>query len=102
MLENVNLSGNVFGVAFDGTNSTAGINATIKDCVFSANTQDGIVATSSAGHTPIGVFVSGSALSNNGYGVRSIGPNVTVRVDSSTVTGNNTGVAALSGGALLS
>ena len=43
---------------------------------------------------------SGSA--NNGFGIRSIGPNVTVRVDGSTIIGNGTGVSALSGGALLS
>jgi hypothetical protein len=38
---------------------------------------------------------------NNSIGIRSIGPNVTVRVNGSTVTGNGTGLSALSGGALL-
>lgn len=101
-LERTTVSSNVFGVAFDGSNSTAGINATIKESMISGNSQDGIVATTSAGNAPIGVFVSGSASSNNAIGIRSIGPNVTVRVDNSKVVGNDTGLAALSGGALLS
>jgi hypothetical protein len=101
-LERSVVSGNVFGVAFDGSNSTAGINAIIKDSMISGNSQDGIVATTTAGHAPIGVFVSGSASSNNAYGIRSIGANVTVRVENTKVTGNNTGLAASGGGAVLS
>lgn len=101
-LERTVVSGNAFGVAFDGSNSTAGINAIIKDSMISGNLQDGIVATTSAGHAPVGVFVSGSASSNNAYGIRSIGPNVTVRLENTKVTGNNTGLVASSGGALLS
>jgi hypothetical protein len=101
-LERVDVGGNIFGVAFDGSGSTAGVNATIKDSMISGNTQDGIVATTTAGHAPIGIFVSGSASVNNAYGIRSIGPNVTVRVKNSEVTGNGTGLAASGGGALLS
>lgn len=102
VLDRTVVSGNVFGVAIDGSGSTAGINTTIKDSTISSNTQDGIVATTSSGGAPIGVFVTGSASSNNAIGIRSIGSSVTVRVESSKVTGNGTGVASLSGGALLS
>jgi hypothetical protein len=101
-LERTTVSSSVFGIAFDGSNSTAGINATIKDSMISGNSQDGIVATTTSGHAPIGVFVSGSASSNNVYGVRAIGPNVTVRVEDTKITGNNTGLAASGGGGLLS
>lgn len=101
-LERVNAAGNVFGIAFDGSGSTAGINATIKDSMISGNSQDGIVATTTAGHAPIGVFVSGSASSNNAYGIRAIGPGVTVRVEDTKIIGNNTGLAASGGGAMLS
>jgi hypothetical protein len=101
-LERTAVSGNVFGIAFDGSNSAAGINAIIKDSMISGNSQDGIVATTTAGHAPIGVFVSGSASSNNAYGIRAIGPNVTVRVEDTKITGNNTGLAASGGGGLLS
>jgi hypothetical protein len=38
---------------------------------------------------------------NNAIGIRSIGPNVTVRVDGSSVMGNSTGLSFSSGSALL-
>ena len=101
LLERVNVGGNVFGIAFDGSNSTGGINATIRNSTFSANAFDGIVATTTAGHAPIGVLVANSASVNNAYGIRSIGPNVTVRLKASEVAGNGTGIAASGGGALL-
>lgn len=101
-LDHVVISANPFGVAFDGSGSTGGINATIKDSVFSGNNQDGIVATTTSGHAPIGVLISNSTSSNNGFGVRSIGQNVTVRVKGSEIIGNGTGMAASGGGALLS
>jgi hypothetical protein len=101
-LERVNVSGNVFGIAADGSSSTGGINMTVKDSVLASNVSDGLVATTSSGGAPIGVLVSNTASTNNGFGIRSIGPNVTVRVDGSKIAGNGTGVSALNGGALLS
>lgn len=101
-IERVNVSGNLFGIAFDGSGSTGGINATIADSVLASNKQDGVVATTSSGHAPIGVMVRATRSANNAYGIRSIGPNVTMRVEGSTVTGNGTGLAASGGGALLS
>ena len=101
-LERVLISNNVFGIAADGSGSTGGINMTIADSVMTGNTNDGVVATSSAGHAPSGVAVVNSKLLNNGFGTRSLGNNVTVRLDGSKVIGNGTGVSASSGGALLS
>lgn len=101
-VERTNVSANVFGIAADGSNSTGGINMTIKDCVFASNINDGVVATTQNGAAPIGILISNSALTNNGFGTRAIGVNVTVRVDSSKIIGNSTGVSALSGGAMLS
>jgi hypothetical protein len=101
-LERVAVTGNVFGVAIDGTNSTAGINATISNSTMSSHVNDGIIAVTSAGHAPIGVTVADSRSINNAYGIRSIGPNVTVRVDNSKVIGNGTGLAVSGGAALLS
>jgi len=94
--------GNLFGIAVDGSNSTAGVNVTVSDSVLASNANDGLVATTSPSGAPIGVMLKNVKSTNNGFGVRSIGPTVTVRVDSSTIVGNGTGVAALSGGALLS
>lgn len=100
-LERLNVSTNTFGVAADGTDSTAGIKMTVADSVLASNFNDGLVAATSSGGAPIGVLVSNTKLTNNGYGIRSIGPNVTVRVDGSKIVGNTTGLSALSGGALL-
>jgi hypothetical protein len=102
MLERVNVSSNVFGIAADGTGSTGGINMTIVDSASSANSQDGIIAvTPSGGSAPIGVYVKNAKSVNNNIGIRSIGPNVTVRVDGSSVIGNGTGLSFSGGGALL-
>ena len=101
-LNGLTVSGNTFGIAVDGTGSTAGINVTIRDSVLGSNTNGGVIATTPGGGAPIGVLLAGSASTNNGYGVRSIGSNVTVRVDDSRIAGNGTALAALSGGVLLS
>jgi hypothetical protein len=101
-LERVTVNGNAFGIAADGTGSTGGINMTIADSMIGGNSQDGIIAVTPSGGAPIGVYVKNTKSVNNAIGIRSIGPNVTVRVDGSGVIGNGTGLAALSGGALLS
>jgi hypothetical protein len=100
-LEHVSLHGNVFGVAADGTTSTAGINMTIADSMIGGNSQDGIIAVTPSGGAPIGVYVKNTKSVNNTFGIRSIGPNVTVRVDASSVIGNSTGLSLSGGGALL-
>ena len=92
-LERVHVSRNTFGIAVDGSSSTAGINVTIADSVSSTNTQDAIIAVTTAGAAPIGVMVKNTRALNSNFG--------TVRVDGATVTGNSTGLSA-SGGALLS
>jgi hypothetical protein len=46
-------------------------------------------------------MVTNSKSVNNAFGIRSLGPNVTVRVGDSTITGNNTGLTFAGGGALL-
>jgi hypothetical protein len=101
-LDRVRAVGNVFGIALDGTGSTSGINATIRDSVAASNTQDGIIAISASGKAPIGVLVTNSASINNQFGIRSIGPGVTVRTEASRIAGNGTGLAVSGGGVLLS
>jgi hypothetical protein len=102
VLERVTVAGNTFGIAADGTASTSGINMTISDSVVSANTQDGIIATTPSGGAPIGVLVDNTRSVNNAtFGVRAIGAGVTVRMSGSSVSGSAIGVAAVSGGTLL-
>jgi hypothetical protein len=100
-LKRVTVNGNAFGIAADGSNSTAGINMTIADSMIGGNVNDGIIATTPSGGAPIGVMVTNSESVNNGFGIRSIGPNVTVRVENSKVIGNGTGVTSLNGGGLV-
>jgi len=65
------------------------------------NSQDGIVAvTPSGGGAPIGPMVTNTKLVNNAFGIRSIGPNVTIRVENSDITGNSTGLSFSGGGVL--
>jgi hypothetical protein len=100
-LERVVVNGNAFGIAVDGTGSTAGINMTIADSMVGGNSQDGIVATTPAGGAPVGIYVKNTKSVNNNIGIRSIGTNVTVRVDGSSIIGNSTGLSSSGGGALL-
>jgi hypothetical protein len=100
-LERVTVNGNLFGIAVDGTNSTAGINMAIADSMIGGNSQDGIIATTPGGGAPIGVYLKNTKSVNNAFGIRSLGANVTVRVDGSSVIGNGTGLSFSGGGALL-
>jgi hypothetical protein len=102
LLERVTVANNVFGIAVDGSGSTGGINMTIVGSDVAGNSQDGIIATTPSGGAPIGIYVKSSRSANNTFGIRSLGANVTVRVDGSGVVGNNTGLAFGGGGALLS
>jgi len=102
VIERTSVLNNVFGIVADGSQSTAGINMTIKDSVMASNDNDGLIATTPAGGAPIGVLVSNTVSANNAFGIRSIGTNVTVRVNSSDIAGNGTGLSFSGGGALLS
>ena len=101
VLNRVSVDKNVFGIVADGSGSTGGINMTVTDGLSSGNSQDGIIAVTSTGGAPIGVYVKNTRSVNNTIGIRAIGPNVTVRVDGSSVIGNGTGLSFSGGGALL-
>jgi hypothetical protein len=101
-LERVIVNGNAFGIAADGSDSTAGINMTIADSMIGGNGQDGVIATTPSGGAPIGVYLKNTKSVNNAIGIRALGPHVTVRLDSSAVIGNSTGLNFSGGGALLS
>ena len=68
----------------------------------SGNTFDGVIATSSPATAAAGVAVINSQSLSNGFGIRSIGSNITVRAEGSKIIGNGTGLggggASLSGG----
>jgi hypothetical protein len=100
-LERVTVNGNAFGIAADGSNSTGGINMTIATAWSRITPRTGSSPSRQAA-APIGVMVKNTKSANNKFGLRSIGPNVTVRVSGSSVIGNGTGLAFDSGSALLS
>ena len=101
ILERATVVKSVFGMVADGTSSSAGINMTIWDSVSSGNLNDGIIAVTQSGGAPIGVMVTSTKSVNNRFGIRSVGPNVTVRVNSSDLIGNDNGLVFSGGGALL-
>jgi hypothetical protein len=100
-LNRVTVAKNVFGIAVDGTGSTGGITMTISDSEVAGNSQDGIIAVTPGSGAPIGVMVTNTKSVNNNIGIRSLGPNVTVRVDNSKITGNVTGLSFGGGGGAL-
>jgi hypothetical protein len=101
-IERVLAEGNGFGIVVDGTGSSGGVNMTIADSIAAANSNDGIIATTPSNGAPIGITATNTRSANNGFGLRSFGTNVTIRADRMTIIGNNTGLTAGSGGALLS
>lgn len=100
-IERTVAEGNGFGIVADGTGSSGGINMTIVDSVATGNINDGILAVTPTGGAPVGITVTNTRSTNNGFGLRSLGPNVTIRADRTTAVGNSTGLTFGSGGALL-
>jgi hypothetical protein len=100
-LREITAYNNAFGLAIDTTSSMTGVNAVIHGGTMQYNRQDGVVVV---GGAPIGVTLDNNALmlGNAGYGVRAIGNNVFARLDQATITGNTTGIAAVSGGTVFS
>lgn len=100
LLSRVRSQLNAFGFAIDTTNSSNGVNAVIQGGQFHYNRQDGIIVV---GGAPIGLLVKDADVFANGAnGVRAIGANVTARLYASGIAGNGTGVASVSGGAVVS
>jgi hypothetical protein len=84
------------GLAFIGL--FGGINATIGESVSAGNVQTGIWASGNSG-SPLNVMIDRSSSLNNGsVGVHS--DSAQIRIGDSTVTGNNTGLLATSGGTI--
>lgn len=102
LLSHIRSELNGFGFAIDtsGSPPNSGVNAVINGGEIHANRVDGVVVV---GGAPAGVLVKGTAIfGNSGYGVRAIGANVSARLYQASIAGNGTGVAAFTGGAVLS
>jgi Right handed beta helix region len=97
-LQNVKLEGNVTGITLNASNGA--IIAVMRDSTVSGNYLNGIL---SIGSHPISLLIDNSTIVDNaGTGVVSQGSASTVIIGRSTITGNTTGVASVSGGVLQS
>ena len=91
VLDNVDISRNVFGLAVDQAGGGAGVNVTVKNSTIANNSQAGIVVVTGA--TGAGVMVKDSAISNNSVGLQTVGTGAIIRVGNSMITGNGTGIS---------
>lgn len=90
-MDRVVATGNVFGIAADGTGGTLGINVTVRESTVNGNSSAGIL--SATGATGTGVMVANTAATNNGIGVQAAGAGAILRIGGSQITGNSTGVS---------
>jgi len=102
LLDHVTIRTNTSGITIDG-NATTGSNAvTIRNSVISGNSSYGVKANDNGGG-PTNVLVEESTISNNAStGIVATGPNATIRLGNSTVTGNARGLAVASSGKIIS
>lgn len=93
LFERVQAIGNAAaGFRLDGHVGTGTLQATAKDSDVSGNNLVGILVQSTSGHAVTTFTVIDSAVvNNNGYGLDTAGPNVTMFIAGSTVSGNGTG-----------
>jgi hypothetical protein len=100
VINNTKVENNSTGVLADGSVSTgSAVNFTVRDSISVENSNDGILATTLAGHTAVfGAVVDSSSASNAGTGVKANGPGALVHVSNSSITRNVTGVDSVSSG----
>jgi len=80
-----------------GLTATSGT-VSIKDSVITQSDLNGVFANSSG--AVVTINLNDSLVSDNGVGIRSLNVNSGVFVSNTTITGNGTGLAALSSGAI--
>jgi hypothetical protein len=101
VIERTRVENNFQGILADGTGSTGFILVQVRDSIVAGNRGHGIAAISNAGASLTAMVVDRtSSLINGASGIFSQG--ATVHIGNSTVTGNNTGFNAGSGGQILS
>ena len=105
VLTNVQVNNNLNNGLFVNTTGATNANGTtvrVINSQFSQNTN-GINVLQPAGTQSVGMMISGSDMSNNtAIGLNAAGAGTILRVDSSAISGNATGVASASGAQILS
>jgi hypothetical protein len=89
------------GIVFNGTDTTASLAGTVRDSVAAGNDGIGIYAIEGGAGT-IEVMVVRSASVNNLTGIGAFGPDATVWIADTTVSGNGTGLNTTSSGVIVS
>ena len=90
-------SGNVVGIRADTNGTSGSVDLSVVNAVVADSKYHGIVALAATGR--VFASVAGSTVTNNlGEGLRAVGANARIRVGTSWVTGNGTGVVSASGG----
>jgi hypothetical protein len=101
VLDHVELQNNA-SAGLAAQNHSQTITVVVSESVSANSAGDGIFVSSSGG-TPVNVMVRKSKIANNAVdGLHALGAAATIRVTRSTITGNNTGWAAVSSGVVLS
>jgi hypothetical protein len=105
VLNHVNVVNNLNNGLFvntTGNTAVAGITVRVMNSTFSGSTN-GISVLQPAGTQNVGMLITGTDMSaNTGTGLTAAGAGITVRVGSSSITGNATGVSTSSGASILS
>ena len=100
-INNSVLSNNVTGVRADSAATTGAIDVAVTDTTTSGATFHGFVALGASG--PVRMMLNRVLSANNlGEGVRSVGAGAIVRIGSSVVTANGTGLVVSGGGQIQS
>lgn len=96
VISNVHMARNVIGIAGDGLGGGSGFNVTVRESTISASSSHGILNTSTVATS---IMVDKSTIANSGTGLTAQNAGATIRVGSSSITGNGT---ATSGANVLS
>jgi hypothetical protein len=102
VLSRVHVENNSLGIKVDSTVGTRTVNLTVADSIAAGNTNSDIAAFTTPGKGTANVMINRTSLSASNVGLRSDGPTTTVRIGSSAIFGNVTGVVGANGGVLLS
>jgi hypothetical protein len=99
------LTNNLNGVVVDGTAGGSGtvIKVLLSETKASNNSGNGILASTAAGHSQVGVVIERADASNNvGIGIQANGLGVGILLGNSTVSTNGVGVSQANGGGIAS
>ena len=91
VIDKVVFAENAFGISLNGSTNTVGTNVTVRDSSISNSDQVGIIV--STGATNTSVMAINSSISNNVVGLSTSGAGAAIRIGSSTIFGNTTGIS---------